>query len=203
MISSLRGKLIFKKNHEVILESYGVGYQIFVSKKLSESLSSINDEYFIFTHLDVKENSMQLYGFCDEKEKEIFKMLLSVSGIGPKIAHTIVANLTFDEILSFISDKSYSSRIRIPGIGAKKLELISMSLKDKVFKIDKDTGKGAFDVPDEISGDNIRYEALNALINLGYPRSDAEKLIREALKKDNTKINSTEELIRKALDVIS
>ncbi|MFZ1322098.1 MAG: Holliday junction branch migration protein RuvA [Ignavibacteria bacterium] len=203
MISSLRGKLIYRNNNEVILEASGVGYQVFVSKKLWESMTELNSEYLIFTHLDVKENSMQLYGFSDEKEKELFKMLLSVSGIGPKMAHNISAALTFEEILSLISDKSFSRSVKIPGIGAKKLELISMTLKDKIFKIDKETGKGVFEMPDEISGDNIRLEALNALLNLGYGRADGEKLIREALKKNESKINTTEELIRKALDLIS
>lgn len=203
MISSLRGKLISKKNQEIILEAGGVGYQVFISKKLSETMTGLHTEYLIFTYLDVKENSMQLYGFSDEKEKEIFKMLLTVSGIGPKIAHTILANLSFDEIFSLISDSVYSKNIRIPGIGAKKLELISMTLKDKIFKIDKETGRGAFDIPGELSGDSVRFEALNALINLGYPRADGEKLIREVLKKSDLKITSTEELIRKALDLVS
>ena len=203
MISSLRGKLIHRNNNEVILETSGVGYQVFVSKKLWETMTELNSEYLIFTHLDVKENSLQLYGFSDEKEKELFKMLLSVSGIGPKMAHNISAVLTFEEILSLISDKAYSRSVKIPGIGAKKLELISMTLKDKIFKIDKETGKGVFEMPEEISGDNIRLEALNALLNLGYGRADGEKLIREVLKNNKNKINTTEELIRKALDLIS
>lgn len=203
MISSLRGKLIHRNNNEVILETSGVGYQVFVSKKLWETMTELNSEYLIFTHLDVKENSLQLYGFSDEKEKELFKMLLSVSGIGPKMAHNISAVLTFEEILSLISDKTYSRSVKIPGIGAKKLELISMTLKDKIFKIDKETGKGVFEMPEEISGDNIRLEALNALLNLGYGRADGEKLIREVLKNNKNKINTTEELIRKALDLIS
>jgi Holliday junction DNA helicase RuvA len=202
MISSLRGKLIHKNKNEIILDVNGVGYQVFVSKKVIEKLTNINEEYTIVTHLDVKENSMQLFGFIDEKEKEIYKLLITVSGIGAKIAHTILTHLSFEEVISIISNKSVSSQFRIPGIGAKKIELISMTLRDKIYKIDKEfeltegasTGDG--------SNEFTRFEALNALMNLGYQRNEAEKIIREVSKQNESKL-TTEEFIRKSLEYIS
>ncbi len=202
MISFLRGKLIHKSPGEIILDVNGVGYHIFISKKVSEKLTELNSEYSVITFLDVKENSLNLYGFIDEKEKEIYKMLLSVSGIGPKIAHTILTHLTFEEIIGIISDKSGPMQIKIPGIGAKKIELISMSLKDKIYKIDKEQESGQTSISRN-SGEHTRFESLNALINLGYQRNEAERIIREVLKQNESEKLTTEEIIRKSLEYIS
>lgn len=202
MISSLRGKLIYKKGNEIILDVNGVGYQLFVSKKVIEKLGELNIEYSVITYLDVKENSLQLFGFSDEREREIYKLLLSVSGIGPKIAHSILTHLSFEEIISIITNKSFADRVKIPGIGSKKLELISMTLKDKIYKIGKDedlktTGQS------EQSGEFTRYEALSALMNLGYQRNEGERIIREVLKQNESVKLSTEDIIRKSLEYIS
>ena len=207
MISSLKGNVIYRNKNEVILDVNGVGYQIFISKKVSELIVSKPVEpdavHSIITFLDVKENSLTLYGFIDEKEKEIFKLLISVNGIGPRMAHNILTHLSFEEVISIISDKSFAARIKIPGIGVKKLELISMTLKDKIFKLDSD-----YFIKEENSAQGsapefTRYEALNALMNLGYQRNEAEKIIREVLKQEGSSKLSTEEFIRKSLEYIS
>ena len=203
MISSLRSKLIYNSNNEIILDVNGVGYQIFISKSVREKLTELNSEYSIITHLDVKENSLQLFGFISEKEKEVFKLLISVSGIGPKLAHTILTHLSFEEIIGIISDSSVMSGIKIPGIGVKKLELISMTLKDKIYKIGTEADFRSSDVSSVQSGEFTRLDALNALMNLGYLRNEAEKLIREVLKQNGDKKLSTEEIIRKSLEFIS
>ncbi len=201
MISLLRGKLIYKNRNEIILDVNGVGYHVLISKRVSEKLTELNTEYTVITYLDVKENSLQLFGFIDEKEREIYKLLLSVSGIGPKIAHTILVHLSFEEIISIISNASFSASFKIPGIGQKKLELISMTLKDKIYKIDK--GLGADLAVPEKSNESARHEAMNALMNLGYQRTEAEKIIREVLKLNDGNQLTTEEVIRKSLEYIS
>ena len=207
MISSLKGSVIYKNKNEVILDVNGVGYQIFISKKISELIVSKQDEpdavHMIVTFLDVKENSLTLYGFIDEKEKEIFKLLISVNGIGPRMAHNILTHLSFEEVISIISDKSFAARVKIPGIGVKKLELISMTLKDKIFKLDSDYFTKEEDSARGSAPEFTRYEALNALMNLGYQRNEAEKIIREVLKQEGTSKLSTEEFIRKSLEYIS
>lgn len=216
MISSLRGKIIYRKNNEIVLDVNGVGYQIFISKKVADKIQivTIKDaidfvnnkgpEITLVTLLDVKENSLTLYGFIDEKEKEIYKLLISVNGIGPKMAHTILSHLSFEGIVSLITNKSFQSQIKIPGIGVKKLDLISMTLKDKIYKIDKDIDIKQINDSDSDSGEFIRLEALNALMNLGYQRNEGEKIIREVLKlNDNSSRLTTEEIIRKSLEYIS
>ena len=207
MISSLKGNVIYRNKNEVILDVNGVGYQIFISKKISELIASTQSEqdaaHRIITFLDVKENSLTLYGFIDEKEKEIFKLLISVNGIGPRMAHNILTHLSFEEVISIISDKSFAARIKIPGIGIKKLELISMTLKDKIFKLDSDYFTKEEDSAQGSAPEFTRYEALNALMNLGYQRNEAEKIIREVLKQEGSSKLSTEEFIRKSLEYIS
>lgn len=205
MISSLRGKLVYKNNNEIILDVNGVGYQIFISKKVSEKLTELNLEYTIITYLDVKENSLQLFGFIDEKEMKIYKLLLTVSGIGPKIAHSILVHTTFEEIISLISNNSYLSKVKIPGIGSKKLELISMTLKDKIYKIDKEIDLKKIDpLSPNQSSDFTRLEALNALMNLGYIRNEAEKIVHEVLRQSESPGQlTTEDIIRKSLEYIS
>lgn len=207
MISSLKGSVIYRSKNEVILDVNGVGYQIFISKKISELIVSKQGEpeavHMIITYLDVKENSLTLYGFIDEKEKEIFKLLISVNGIGPRMAHNILTHLSFEEVISIISDKSFAARIKIPGIGVKKLELISMTLKDKIFKLDSDYFTREEDSAQGSAPEFTRYEALSALMNLGYQRNEAEKIIREVLKQEGSSKLSTEEFIRKSLEYIS
>ena len=208
MISLLKGKLIHRNKNEIILDVNGVGYQIFISKKVSdfvnEKLSEVSPELTIHTLLDVKENSLTLYGFIDEKEKEIFKLLISVNGIGPKIAHNILTHISFEEIVSLISGNGIPYQIKIPGIGQKKLELISMTLKDKVYKIDSDTDHKKSRLASGGTDEYARLEALNALMNLGYLRNEGEKIIREVLKENEpeTKL-TTEDIIRKCLEYIS
>ena len=208
MISLLKGKLIHRNKNEIILDVNGVGYQIFISKKVSDfindKMTDVSSELTIHTHLDVKENSLTLFGFIDEKEKEMFKLLISVNGIGPKIAHNILTHISFEEIVSLISGSGLSYQIKIPGLGQKKLELISMTLKDKVYKIDSDADYKKSRQASAGNNDYARLEALNALMNLGYMRNDGEKIIREVLKANDpeTKL-TTEDIIRKCLEYIS
>ena len=198
MISSLRGKLISIRETEILLDVNGVGYQIFVSKRLAGNLTSPDTEYSIITHLDVKENSLILYGFSDEKERELFKMLITVSGVGPKLAHTILTHSTFEEVMGLLTGSNRN--MKIPGIGAKKLDLITMTLKDKIFKIATDSGG---EITQSEPMDKNVLDAVNALVSLGYSRNEADKIIKEVTKSGDTADLSTEEIIRKSLQYSS
>jgi Holliday junction DNA helicase RuvA len=205
MIDTLKGILKQQKKNKIILDVNGIGFGVFVSKKVLENLCPLNDVLEVITYLDVKEDSLTLYGFFDEKEKEIFKLLISVSGISCKTAANILSYAGFAEIIGLITDKQNLRMIKIPGIGTKKLDLISVALRDKILKIsiDVETEEELKAKSIDISGnEQSRLEAVNALMNLGYPRSDAEKLIREVLK-NYEGILTTEELIKKSLELIS
>ena len=195
MISSLRGKLISSRENEILLDVNGVGYQIFVTKKLAQSTEDSDTELAVITYLDVKENSLILYGFADDKERELFKLLISVSGIGPKLAHNVLTHSSFEEVMGLITGTGRG--IKIPGLGAKKIELIAMTLKDKIFKITSGEeitgGQQTVDSKDR----NI-LDAINALVNLGFTKNEAYKVITEVTKNGASEL-STEEIIRRSL----
>jgi Holliday junction DNA helicase RuvA len=204
MISYLRGILKHRFRNEILLDVNGVGYSVFVSKRVLESIPALNEEYSLITYLDVKENALNLYGFFDEKEKEIFKLLISVSGISAKTANTILYYATFEEIIGLINNKTSFSAVKIPGIGPKKIEMISLALRDKIFKISDDAPPDSMRrIENLTSNEQSRFDALNALLNLGYQRNDAEKIIREVLKENQSITLSTEEIIKKSLNYIS
>jgi Holliday junction DNA helicase RuvA len=204
MISYLRGTLKHRFRNEILLDVNGVGYSVFVSKRVLESIPALNEEYSLITYLDVKENALNLYGFFDEKEKEIFKLLISVSGISAKTANTILYYATFEEIIGLINNKTSFSAVKIPGIGPKKIEMISLALRDKIFKISDDAPPDSMRRIENLSSnEQSRFDALNALLNLGYQRNDAEKIIREVLKENQNLALSTEEIIKKSLNYIS
>ena len=183
MISYLKGLYKNRLKNEILIDVNGVGYSIFVSKRVIENLPESNSEYSVLTYLDVKENSLLLYGFYDEKEREIFKMLISVSGISAKTANTILYYATFEEIIGLINNKSSFATVKIPGIGPKKIEMISLALKDKIFKIsDENSSEPGIKLEDIALKDQSRLEALNAFTNLGYLRTEAVKIISEVLK---------------------
>lgn len=202
MISFLKGKLEFAGNNEILLDVNGVGYSVFITKKVREKLPSLNENFSLITYLDVKENSLTLYGFSDVKEKEIFKLLISVNGISCKTAHTILSYANFEDIVGLITNRNALAGIKIPGIGARKIEMISVALKDKVFKLSGELGEEkiiSLTGPDIFTREQSRLDALNALMNLGYSRSEGERIIREVLKANPEVDFTTEELIKKAL----
>jgi Holliday junction DNA helicase RuvA len=204
MISYLRGTLKHRFRNEILLDVNGVGYSVYVSKRVLESLPELNNEYSLITYLDVKENALNLYGFFDEKEKEIFKLLISVSGISAKTANTILYYATFEEIIGLINNRTSFSAVKIPGIGPKKIEMISLALRDKIFKISDDNiPDSSMKMENLTSNEQSRFDALNALLNLGYQRNDAEKIIREVLKENANVTLTTEDIIKKSLNYIS
>jgi len=202
MISYLKGKLIHAGNNEILLDVNGVGYSIFISRKVRESLPAMNEDFSLITYLDVKENSLTLYGFFDVKEKEIFKLLGTVNGISCKTAHNILSYAGFEDIIGLITNRNALSGMKIPGIGARKIEMISVALKDKVFKLSSELGDEKIvsaTGSDIFAKEQSRLDALNALMNLGYNRAEGERIIREVLKTNPDIEITTEELIKKAL----
>jgi Holliday junction DNA helicase RuvA len=185
---------------------HGVGFEIYVSRKVIDNLPAAGSEFSVLTYLDVRENSLMLYGFFDEREREIFKLLGTVNGISSKSAHTILSYAGFEDIVGLITNRNALSGLKIPGIGTKKIELISVALKDKIFKLsDSFAGREGEAVGGTVaySKEQSRLDALNALINLGYIRSEAERIIREVLKQHTEQELTTSELIKKSLEYIS
>jgi Holliday junction DNA helicase RuvA len=190
MIEHLQGKLVEKTPTQVIIDCGGVGYQVNISLH-TYSLLPNADFIKLFTHLQIKEDAHTLFGFMEKSEREIFKMLLSVSGIGASIARTMLSSLDPKQITNAIASGDVVTIQSIKGIGSKTAQRVILDLKEKVLKL--------YDL-DEVSmsqSNTNRDEALSALEVLGFVRKASEKVIEKIVKEDPEA--SVETIIKKAL----
>jgi Holliday junction DNA helicase RuvA len=174
MITHIQGKLVEKTPTDVVIDCNGVGYHINISLH-TYSLLPKTDFVKLFTHLIIKEDSHSLYGFVEKSEKEIFKMLLTVSGIGAGIARTMLSSLEPKQIINALASGNVATIQSIKGIGAKTAQRAILDLKDKVLKI--------YDL-DEVSmsqNNTNRDEALSALEVLGFVRKSSEKIVDKVI----------------------
>ncbi len=195
MISYLKGILTKKSPTEIIVDIGGIGYAVNISVSTYEQLPEQDSEVLVLTHHHIREDAQLLYGFATEHEREMFKMLIGVSGIGPKMAQTILSGIRPVDLARTISIGAISTLTAIPGVGKKTAERLVLELRDKVAKmegLDK-----IIDLPN--SGASIRSEALTALVSLGFSRDKAEQSLRGVLNDLNGKSISVEELIKRAL----
>ncbi|MBE6727071.1 MAG: Holliday junction branch migration protein RuvA [Ruminococcaceae bacterium] len=195
MIASLHGILIDKDNVSVVVECGGVGMRCLVTAVTSAALPALGQEVFLYTHFAVREDSMDLYGFAEKSELEIFRLLTSVSGVGPKIGLALLSQFTADNILLFIAGGDAKSLTAASGVGKKMAEKIVFELRDKVGSIAE--GKGMSDVmtAGNASANTMTHEAIEALVSLGFSQSESalavgrldpslptDELIKQALK---------------------
>ena len=175
MIAHLQGKLVEKNPTEVIIDCNGVGYHVNISLH-TYSLLPNSDAIKLFTYLQIKEDSQTLFGFFEKSEREIFKMLLSVSGIGASIARTMLSSLEPKQIIQAIASGDLATIQSIKGIGSKTAQRVLLDLKDKVLKL--------YDL-DEVSmiqNNTNKDEALSALEVLGFVRKTSERVVEKIVK---------------------
>ncbi|MDI5893718.1 Holliday junction branch migration protein RuvA [Flavobacterium algoritolerans] len=190
MIAHLQGKLVEKSPTHIIIDCGGVGYHINISLH-TYSLLPNTDFIKVYTHLQIKEDAHTLFGFVEKSEREIFKMLLSVSGIGASIARTMLSSLDPKQITNAIASGDVVTIQSIKGIGSKTAQRVILDLKDKVLKL--------YDL-DEVSmsqSNTNRDEALSALEVLGFLRKSSERVVEKIVKEDPEA--SVESIIKKAL----
>ncbi len=187
MIGYLTGKIISSKPTQIILDVNGVGYLVNISITTFEKISE-KDTASLFIHTSVKEDSITLFGFFTQSEKEMFELLISISGIGPKVSLGILSGISVDDLKDAIANGNVSRLIAIPGIGRKTAERVVLELRNKVDAIKAD---GSIKIT------SAKDEAISALATLGYQRQLAEKVVRDLLSENAN--YSLEELIRKAL----
>ncbi|MBX9887836.1 MAG: Holliday junction branch migration protein RuvA [Flavobacteriaceae bacterium] len=190
MIAHLQGKLVEKTPTEVVIDCGGVGYHVNISLH-TYSLLPKNDLIKLFTHLQVKEDSHTLFGFFEKSEREIFRLLISVSGIGASIARTMLSSLEPKQIIEAIGSGDVATVQSIKGIGVKTAQRVILDLKEKVLKL--------YDL-DEVAmvqNNTNRDEALAALEVLGFVRKASEKVIEKIVKEDPEA--SVESIIKRAL----
>ena len=190
MITHIRGKLVEKNPTFAIIETNGVGYWLNISLN-TFTLIPDSEAILLYTHLSIKEDSHTLYGFINKTEREIFRLLISVSGVGPSIARTMLSSMSTDEIQQAIASGNVGVIQSVKGIGAKTAQRVLIDLKDKILK------SFAIDEDSFVESNTNKNEALSALEVLGFTRKQSEKVLDKILLEDKTM--SVEILIKKAL----
>jgi len=195
MIAHLRGKLLVKHPNQAIVETGGVGYDVTISVPTFSDLPALGTDVALHIHTHVREDVIALYGFLRPSEKLLFEKLITVSGIGPKLAITILSGMAADEMVAAIRGADVAQLTRIPGIGKKTAERMVLELRDKLPEVSPSRAATA-STPTATEED-----VLSALVNLGYQRAAAEKALAGVGNDDGAK--SFDQMFRSALGRLS
>jgi len=195
MIAHLRGKLLAKHPNQAIVEAAGVGYDVTISVPTFSDLPASGNEVALHIHTHVREDVIALYGFIRPAEKMLFEKLISVSGIGPKLAITILSGMAADEMVGAIRSNDVARLTRIPGIGKKTAERMVLELRDKLPET------VAVQAPTTPAISATEEDVLSALVNLGYQRAAAEKALELVVKEGAAK--SFDQMFRSVLSRLS
>ncbi len=196
MIAFLRGRLLFKSPNQAIVECAGVGYDATISVATFTALPPEGAEARLHIYTHVREEQIALFGFAEPQEKRLFEKLLTITGIGPKLAITVLSGIDADRLVTAIRGGDHATLTRIPGIGKKTAERVVLELKDKLD--DMAVAPSAASVRYGPAGD----DALSALVNLGYARPIAQRAIESAIAKQPEAAQDFEVLFRAAMSAI-
>lgn len=196
MIASLTGRLAFKAPTHLILDVHGVGYEAYIPLSTYYGLPNLSDNISLAVHTHVREDAIQLFGFLTSQEKDAFVLLTSVSGVGPKLALSILSALPVSDLVSAIQSGDVEKLTTVPGIGHKSASRLVLELKDKVGKLQPALGPVS-EAPRQ-GQDAIFDDALSALVNLGYRPQDAKEALKH-VKKSNTESIVLKDMIRESL----
>ncbi len=191
MIAQLAGSLAYKSPEQLVVDVHGVGYQVLVSLNSFYRLPEPGDSVRLLIHTHVREDALQLYGFIDRQEKDLFLLLNSVSGIGPRLALNILSGTPTAELLDALETGDLVRLVAIPGVGKKTAERLVLELREKIKLV-----KGARAADDGRQATGLESEAVSALVNLGYRQNEAERAVKAARA---VGANDIEAVIRTAL----
>ena len=190
MIGSLIGLIKEKTPSSILLEVNGIGYEIAVPLSTSFQLPNVGESAYLLTHLVVREDQHSLYGFATDEERKLFRALIKISGVGAKLAITILSGTNVNGFIQSVVNEDIDALVHLPGIGKKTAERLIVEMKDKVSEISSDENNLS-----ESNENSAVAEAINALVNLGYKTKDAKTI----LDKIESEGLTVEELIRQAL----
>jgi Holliday junction DNA helicase RuvA len=196
LIAYLEGKLIEKNPTHLILDVAGVGYSVNIPVSSYANIGEIGEIIKILTYQHVREDELKLYGFSTKPEKDLFELLISVNGVGPKVALGILSSISVEDFQRSVLEEDLDVLTHISGVGKKIAQRLIVELKEKLTKIDLRLEKGV-EVKERI-GVSIEDEAVSALVSLGYNKFDARKAIEKANSESEESL-PIEELIKKAL----
>ncbi|MDX5585526.1 MAG: Holliday junction branch migration protein RuvA [Aureibaculum sp.] len=193
MITHIRGKLVEKNPTFVIIECNGIGYFLHISLHTYSKIPDV-EAVMLFTYFSVKEDSQTLFGFSDKIEREIFKLLISVSGVGTSIARTMLSSMSPDQIQQAIASEDVATIQSVKGIGAKTAQRVIIDLRDKIVKT------YLFSEDSNQTNNTIKEEALSALEVLGFSRKQVEKLVHKIIQEAPDTV--LEDIIKQALKTL-
>ncbi|WP_371373153.1 Holliday junction branch migration protein RuvA [Thalassotalea aquiviva] len=204
MIGRLRGILVEKQAPEIVIECAGVGYEVTLPMTSFYHLPKLEQEAVIYTHFVVREDAQLLYGFANTTERKLFRLLIKVNGVGPKLALAILSNMSAGQFVQCVNLDDVGTIVKIPGVGKKTAERLLVEMRDKL----KDWGQelpmpsshaisidDIGEAPSLITTASSKDDAITALTSLGYKQMQAEKAVKSVFDSDK----SSEELIRDAL----
>jgi Holliday junction DNA helicase RuvA len=198
MIGQLRGTLAEKRPNQVLVDVGGVGYVVLVPLSTFAALGELHTEVTLLIHTHVREDALSLYGFVSSREKHLFELLISASGVGPSLALKILSGMSVDELVPAIRGNDLARLTKIPGVGRKTAERMVVELKDKLEAVVIEVERPAASSPAGVEAD-----VVSALVNLGYEARVAEKAVEEAREESGAGANNFEKLLRAALQALS
>ncbi len=196
MIAYLNGILAVKEIAKTVVECGGVGYEAAIPLSTFDRLPAVGERVKLYTHHEVREDAQLLFGFATERERDIFELIITVSGVGPKIALGILSGLTVADLQMAISSGDAKRLSAVKGVGKKTAERLVVELRDRINPIEAMAAAGAAAAGDERG--NILKDAMMALGALGYGEDEARRRVQQALEKDPT-VGDTQTLVRRAL----
>jgi Holliday junction DNA helicase RuvA len=197
VIAHIRGQILSKAPNAVVIECGGVGYELAISVATFTDLGAQGSEARLHVHTHVREDALALFGFSELAEKRLFERLLTISGIGPKLAITVLSGISAERLVGAIRAGDHATLTKIPGIGKKTAERVVLELKDKLDDMQGFTPEAAA-AP---SPGSVADDVLSALVNLGYPRPVAQKAVETAAKDANV-AGEFETLFRAAMGAV-
>ena len=194
MIGFIRGKLVSKTPPQLVVDVHGVGYEVEAPMTTFYDLPKLGAELQLYTHLVVREDAHILFAFSTEADRLMFRNLIKVNGVGPKLALTILSGQSAEEFHRCIHDNDVQALVRLPGIGKKTAERLIIEMRDRLPNMAESSGSGQT-VSVNVAANNPGQEAISALCALGYKPQDASKMVQAIPQQDKT----CEEIIRMAL----
>jgi len=201
MIARISGTLIYKHVTYVIVDAHGIGYRVFVPLTTFYELPDIGQPVDLNIHTHVKQDSINLFGFYTHEERDIFQLMISVTGIGPRLALNILSGISARELIRTVSNENLSRLVNIPGVGKKMAQRLVIELRDKAMKLTSDEVVG--EPGGKMTADELMKEdAMSALINLGYKSHKVREILDRVINETKEAL-TLDVLLKKALKILA
>mgnify|MGYP005620256487 CR=1 FL=1 len=200
MIALISGKIVYKGISHVVVDAQGVGYRVYIPLSTFYELPETGNDIRLYVHTQVKQDGINLFGFYTDRERDIFELMITVSGIGPKMSISILSGISVEELLNAILNGDVNKLISVPGLGKKTAERLILELKEKILKkmIIEDASEEKGQCKDK---DVIREDVLSALVNLGYKNNIAQAALDKVMSGAEKEL-PMDQLLKKTLKIL-